>query len=381
MTFFKDDNNNNNRQNKIKKKANKKPFTKGENMLKADEFYYKKICGYVFFKEILIEREKRTRCEEACYFFRCLANYFCRCFECITIIIVSFRDCLKNSFCYICKKKCNCYCYHCECCRGSECCCCDTNSFGNNEIDFCLCYQEEKCSIWFYDYINNKEQQWLILFIFIIAFFQFFTIGLEEIYDEKNKNNINQENIGFQLFLACIIYVGGCLIMVLLMFPFLKYIFSNQDEDDYSKIDNIDMITSFLNKANIIKKSSFSFFIGTIVFIPIANSISSLIFSIKYLKDKTSFYEGKYYYLPIYWNKFSIFILSYLILNQDEENELLSHSTIISIYLYILELIISGIKKIFSINALIIIDLVFSGIMVIILFLSIVGLLCTQFID
>ena len=206
MTFFKDDNNN--RQNKIKKKANKKPFTKGENMLKADEFYYKKICGYVFFKEILIEREKRTRCEEACYFFRCLANYFCRCFECITIIIVSFRDCLKNSFCYICKKKCNCYCYHCECCRGSECCCCDTNSFGNNEIDFCLCYQEEKCSIWFYDYINNKEQQRLILFIFIIAFFQFFTIGLEEIYDEKNKNNINQENIGFQLFLACIIYVG-----------------------------------------------------------------------------------------------------------------------------------------------------------------------------
>ena len=65
-------------------------------------------------------------------------------------------------------------------------------------------------------------------------------------------------------------------------------------------------------------------------------------------------------HFSVYINKFAIFILTYFCQTQDEENELISNSSLIAVYLYIVELIFSSIKKIFSVKVLIIFQIIFS---------------------
>ena len=348
----------------FKKKENQKQLKINENALeeeniglKAHNFGYKKLCGYIFFKESIKKDENSPRYEGECYCCRSLINCFC--LECITIILISFRDCLKYTILltigeeddsdYYCKWK---------CCKGNTCCCCDVRSFGNNESDFGFCYQKQKFSKWFYLYVNNKTQKQLIPFVLFIAFFQLLTIGLDEIYDEKNENNINQDNISLYLLYSCIAYIALCF---LIFFIFFRNKSSNKSETYLQFFEN--------HKLNIFKKLSFALAIVTFYNIPQTLSICSLIFSIKYLKDNSSLYNNKVIYLPIFLNKFSIFIISYLILNQNEENEVISNSSLISVYLFIVELIISGIKKISSIKTLMIIQIVFASPIIIYLFL------------
>ena len=56
--------------------------------------------------------------------------------------------------------------------------------------------------------------------------------------------------------------------------------------------------------------------------------------------------------------------MTYICQVQDDEIEMISNSTLVSVYLYIIELIITLIKKIFPLKALMIIQLIFSSIIV-----------------
>ena len=77
-------------------------------------------------------------------------------------------------------------------------------------------------------------------------------------------------------------------------------------------------------------------------------------------------------HVSVYMNKFAIFILTYFCQTQDEENELISNSSLIAVYLYIIELISSLIKSLFSVNVLIIFQIVFS-VLVVILYLYLIS--------
>ena len=69
-------------------------------------------------------------------------------------------------------------------------------------MEICICYQEKRKIKWFKDFINNKKQNFLVQLIFLIAYFQTFSIGTEVLYKEANENNNNQENIMLPLIVS-----------------------------------------------------------------------------------------------------------------------------------------------------------------------------------
>ena len=266
---------------------------------------------------------------------------------------MSFRECIKNTFC---NSSCDCFC---DCCSGTSCCCCDSDSFGHKETEFCLCYQEKRKLEWFNDYINSKVQRKLVFIIFLIGFIQSFTIGLEVIYEEKIENNINQFNITLPLVFSFLSYIGGSVLLYIGFFPCINK-FENDDccGKIFRKIKKITI-------SNLFKEISFAILKGAILFIIFANATSSFYFSIRYFVDKySSLFEKQDICYPIFWNKYTVFMLYFYCLKQDEEKEMISNSSIISVYLYILEQIIIGIKKLLSLKGLIILQIIFPSIIV-----------------
>ena len=148
-----------------------------------------------------LTKEEEPKCRNYCFFThftKCFGfcnsiadfcDYFC---ECLTLLLISLRDCIKQSFCCCCNDVFGCQCCNCDCCFGSTCCCCENNSFQQKEINFCLCYQEKRKSEWFKEFMNSNIQIGLVYIVFIMAFFETFIIGLEEIYEEKNEKDDNK---------------------------------------------------------------------------------------------------------------------------------------------------------------------------------------------
>ena len=105
------------------------------------------------------------------------------------IFFLFIKNCLYNSFCYDNYSSENCCC-GCDCCNITSCCCFEKITFEQKEISFCIRYQEKRKLKWFNDYISSPIQKELFQVIFIIAYFQSFTIGLEVYYEEKKKKSI-----------------------------------------------------------------------------------------------------------------------------------------------------------------------------------------------
>ena len=338
------ENNEENKENKNKK---------NDDNLTIKKVSFKKICGYTIFDQTItvIEEEKIKKKN-------CCSNYC----ECLLLILISIKECLKNTFCFICLtissnengKKCNYNYCNCNCCNITSCCCCETVSFEQKERGFCICYQEKTKLKWFKDYISSEMQKLLAQYVLIIAFFQVLIIGFEIMYDEENENN--QKNLAIPMLISFLIYIFTPLV-VLLIFYILK--------DPLNKY----LTNKGIQCVNIFNILSFTIVLSIfLIFIPI-NAGFSFIYSIKYLINNKKTYNTYH----ILWNKYSIYILNYICQVHDDEIEMLSNSTLVSVYLYILELIISLIKKIFPLKFLIIIQLIFSS--VIVLFIGLLLLL------
>ena len=313
---------------------------------------FKKICGYIIFNQTRLEKKEKPRCEDAFCFFKNIANFFCYCFECSTLILISLRKCMRNSFCLICDsdEECKCNCCDCDCCSETSCCCCDANNFGNKEISFCFCYQEKRKLEWFDSFINSKVQKQMVPIIFMIGIFQTFNVGLEEIYIEKNESNTKQENITLHLILSFLSYSLGTIIFAFLDLKILEPLINKSETIIFNGkiIFELTLITS----------------LGSGWFILTINGLSSFALSIKYLKNKKSVYSNKYLYYPVFWSKYNILFIISLLNNcnlTDDENELISNSSLFSVYLYILELLFSLIKKILPLKGLIILQIVFTS--------------------
>ena len=340
---------------------------KNDNKLKIKKVSFKKIFGYTIFNQTIIEKEQNF-------------TVFARCCECFKLLFQSIGECLRSSFCLSCDKlcpECTCFCecdcceckcslYNCECCKQCCSCCFVKASFEQKEMEVCVCYQEKRKLKWFKYFINNKTQNVLVQLVFIIAYFQAFSIGFQKIYDEMNEDNNEPENIMLLLFLSFAVYTFCSTFAGNYLFKFIKCL---------GKLEGISLLKTLNYEfEDIFKDLSESILIGSL-FIFTANGVTSFILSILYFKNKKYFDKYKYLYGTIFLNKFPIFILIYFCQTQDIENELISNSSLIAVYLYVLDLILTLLKKIFSSSILIMFQIVTSFPTVIIYVLIIVGLI------
>ena len=248
----------------------------------------------------------------------------------------------KCSYCYECN--CNeCDCSLCKYCKDCCPCCFRQSNFEQREMKICICYQEKRKIKWFKDFINNKKQKFLVQLVFLIAYFRSFSIGNEVLYKETNENKTNQENIMLPLIVAFLTYT---ILTTISGNYFLKYSKNNSFQFFKYEIQEI------------YKDLSMSILFGSIIAFTI-NGIYSFITSILYFTNRKFFDKDKDMHVSVYINKFAIFILTYFCQTQDEENELISNSSLIAIYLYIIDLISSLIKAIFSIKVLMIFQIIF----------------------
>ena len=176
---------------------------------------FKKICGYTIFDQtITVIEEEKTKKKNCC-------SNLC---ECLLLLLLSIRDCLKNTFCFICLtissnengKKCNDNYCNCNCCNITSCCCYETVSFEQKERGFCICYQEKTKLKWFKDYISSEKQKLLAQYVLMIAFFQVLIMGFEIMYDEENENN--QKNLAIPMLISFLIYILTPLAVLLIFY-------------------------------------------------------------------------------------------------------------------------------------------------------------------
>ena len=91
--------------------------------------------------------------------------------------------------------------------NSHKCCSCCQNDFDKNQEFFCYCYQAQRKSFWFFEYITNGIQKKIVPYMIKYFFLQITTIGFEiqyEKYKGKNihiKTNILAFIISFILFL------------------------------------------------------------------------------------------------------------------------------------------------------------------------------------
>ena len=272
-----------------------------DNKIKIRRVSIKKILGYTIFNQTIIEKQQNFTTFESC----------CECFK---LLFQSIRECLRSSFCLICEKVCpKCtYCYKCDCCecKCSLCCCkfckkcCSCcfieASFEQKEMKVCICYQEKRKLKWFKYFINNKTQKKLVQIVFLIAYFQAFSIGFQKIYEDEN--NKESENIMLPLFISFLEYTISSSILGKLFYKGIKCV-GNSGEQPFFKYLNSKL-------ENIFEDLSASILIGSL-FIFTINGVVSFYSSILYFTNKKFFDKDKELYLIIFLNKYAIFVLTY----------------------------------------------------------------------
>ena len=342
--FMKINNNNKNLGNNIYSKEY-------DNKLTIKEISIKKICGYTILNQTLTEKNRKPDYDKS----HLTRKFFKNCCYNCKLICKTLLDCFKNTICY-------CFFFDKYSPTDNSCCCCENTPLEPKETNFCLCYQEKGKLEWIRDSFNNKTQRNIIKYIYLIFICQFTVLGFEAIHDEKKeKNNKNrtQENILIPLL------VSFSIVFAIFLFIFISYI--------KNRINNI-KCCSCCEKS----KDFYSLTLIGVLLIEFVISILSLIFSSNYLKNKNSILDGKKIYYPIFINKFTLFFIYYFCLKQDEKNEMISHSSFASLYIYISELILDRIKKLIHLKGLIIIQIVMSSLLTLILFCILCPIFCSK---
>jgi len=269
--------------------------------------------------------EKRLEIEDhrngnLCLKIKCIKD----CFNCVILLF----NCIKNSFCF-----------YCNCSNDNSSCsnCYIDSSSEQKEMKLCLYYKEKKKSKWCYDLINNPIHIFLVKSLIIIIYGKLLTLGFEVIYDERNKKIKEKENIISPFLMLFALYL-------------LYSIISIKSKKDYKPIDsNIDK-----DKLDIV-----SIFLYYALLIILHKILCTLIYSLNYFPEKGSTLDKTSYALLIS-NNYIIFMLSYVCIKLNLENEIISNSSLISVYLYIIELVFFVIKKLIPLFLLIIIQIFFS---------------------
>jgi len=350
-------------------------------------------------------------CKLGCRKFFKLANkssllsciFFCDfCKNCLENFPENFGDCCrcKNDCCdschecwYDCCKCCDCY-YCCDCCDCCvdcfhdfcycDCCCCevwgkfwmyfyifitfpfciccclrdccdrdDINELYQEEETFCYCYKIQNNMSWFCDLLFKND---VLQIIIIDIFLESLTLGFGKIINENLSNNLNS-NLYWKNFLIISLYIVYYLIIAL----FNSCLNCLNDSKKRKKEINIDYIYE-LTGVTIWNSFIVSIFTG---------------FSAFGGGKFKEFTDNYLILLPYALTKFYYFILiNSLVKKMDADNlDLLSNSTIISLFFLIFRIVVSVLVEIIDIKILLIFQFIF-GLIVSIIIITLFIILC-----
>ena len=321
-------------------------FTKNkkEKNIKGDTYSVCEICGYTMYSEDIILN--KPPCCECCQLLCCGT-----CQNCLNMIIGSVLCCLNEKE----KNEIN----ICGCCK-----CCDREKidYKKNKEFFCYCYQAKRQQNWFNKFLTSDTQKKIFPYMLEYFYLQFLTIAFEYQNnqflgdDSFSKKNIEKEK---ELYIIDLDDLNSFGIFIVTFFLFF-----------YSTL-SFNTISSLINNKNekkslnVIKQISEGILAGAHGIL-IFNSLFSLIVSALYLSKKYDLIFEKQHLIsvPILMNKFYYFTLIFFCVSFSDEKkkfEVISGSTLISIYLSIWDLIISLIRDHSSLKALYIVQTVFSS--------------------
>ena len=363
-------------------------FTKNKksNSVAGNTFRVFKICGYTIYSENMI-LNKKTRCCESCSLLcSTLKNY---------IYMVSHS--LSRNLCNICGVcdffgDINCYCNSCNCnCEEY-----DIKDYEKNKEFFCYCYQAKRKQSWCKKMLISEIQK--NIFPYMVEYFilQLLTIGFEKQYLNFEDNNLsdnlaNDQNLILNYKITDF-YMFGTFIGTFFLFFYLtlsmntinewEHIDENIESDKEKEIKIIDENNGDnikYRKSQIqIGKLSNGILDGALALI-LFDGLYALIFTPLYFSNKEPeiFTNIIFFMVPILMNKFYHFTLIYYCISFSEiknKFDLISGSTLISIYLFLWDIIISLLRDYTPLTALYIIQIIvgifpgFCILMVIILF-------------
>ena len=330
-------------------------------------------------------------------------------FKLLSYSFKSFFDLIicKYFCCCSCAKKknlcCCCFCWECchkdyqnnennesneSCC--TKCCfeCCkkvDDEDFELNTQYFCYCYKAKKHLKWFDFFIKDETQIKFIPLLTQYYLIQLSTIAFETIIDENN----DEENNKFNSFKNILYYLGFLSFSLLLFFYFtisfgkiFTYLSKSIKKKRENKIKESTIV--IIKSAEFTRKISEEILHGTygiVIFI----AFYSLIFSFICLKKDIK--NNYYFYIPILMNKFFSFAFAYnctVVTDKEEDVDYFSSATLLSIHLFLWNIIMYFIKK-FPLKYLLYLQIGLSSFIIIIfifflsLFMCCFGMCCFTF--
>ena len=374
---------------------NQTDFTKSLQMKIDEKYIFFILCGIYFlciilsilfyysFKYYIFEKnnnENKFNCFENC----CIWNSFFKIFNCSFYIEkIKVENTKKRDNCTLCGETIKNYCdnvwssivnFFClfgekkqyKCC----CCCCEYNKedYDKDTQFFCYCYQEKGCCEWIDKFITNESQQEIIPSIILYFLSRLSSIGSEQDFNEKNDNLNIQQGKFILLFIFC----------------FLSYLSFFIASTIYKKC------IKHRNKKYLYRILINSIKLYSLEFLFLQFSVSfGLSISIGYLKDsgkKNKWYNSNNLCCSMIFNKLFFFTFNYYCSNASENNGtnelLLSQSTLITIYLFIIDIIVYLIKYLVSktLKKLYIIQLVFSSVIGFVVFFTFIWSIISNFI-
>ena len=292
----------------------------------------------------------------------CINCYKCyNCLKCIKFFCVklwfslkllsnSIKSCFTEIICkFCCCSQCPC-CFCCECRRQHT--PITEEDYNLNEEVFCYCYKRERNIKWFDGFIKDETQIKVMPLLLNFFLLQLITVAFQKIYNENNEEQ-NYEYILKNKALFAFTFVGS-----FLFYLYLTYSFG-------------DLLNTFLDKGikgTAYEEMSSKILTGTFGII-IFSSIYSLIVSfLCFSKDIRN--NNFYFVIPFLMNKFYSFTFAYhctVFTDVGDDNiDLISSSSLIAIYLSIWDFLIDKLSEYTPINILLIIQIIFSFVIVLI---------------
>ena len=289
-------------------------------------------------------------------------------FLCLRLFSDSFINCCNKIVCdFFCGRECCYFCCCCECCpfigKVTE------EEYDLNEGYFCYCYKAKRNMKWFNRFISDKTQKKVIPLLLQYFFIQIITAAFEIIYDENIEDGFNQFKDFLGIFFFVFIFLCSLFLFFYLTISFgflTSYITEHKKGKKKKKVVLGEMTSEISN--NILNGTY-----GIIIFNSFYSFILSSICISKEIKN------NYYFYIPIFLNKFYYFTFAHQCAIRTDDDDSLNYfttATLLSIYLFIWDLIIDQIKLI-PIKILLYIQIFLSLIIIIIsVFAFIISLFC-----
>ena len=347
---------------------------KKENNEEGNKYRVCKLFGYTIYSENIILNKKAPCCE--CCNLLCRTTKNCLCMICKGIRqdlcnVCGICECLKV-FCG-CDKCCSC----CNCC--SNCGEYDVKDYKKNQEFFCYCYQAKSSQSWLNKFITSDIQKKIFPYMLEYFILQILTIAFEKQYlnfENKNEefyppiNSSNAANISsfnnffnnndssienknqilklenFYTFFTFLITFFLYFYFTLSLNTINKiFVFNELDEKKDDEDKNLEKNEDKRKRMFGVNKISNGILDG-VHGILIFNGLYTLIFSPLYLSDAENeiFSNINFFLAPFLMNKFYYFTLIYYCISYSEKKkqfDLISGSTLISLYLFIWKTIVS----------------------------------------